>query len=165
MPRQQRRGPRTCDFTCRSCPIISPRFSYSGYGAPPPPSGTYGAPASGSNGYYPPPTAGGQYYYPNYVQDLQVLMVLGRAALVVFIILAIVVIIFLIVLACLYCCGGRGKNRADEQDYGTGVKPRAGAYQGPKQQQQGVGGRRQTDSAGYENEGQATCMRLARKPY
>ena len=91
-----------------------------------PPSSSYGAPSSytnvGGGGYYAPPPAGGGHLhapYPGYFSDLELLVKLGQAALIVFIIFAVVVVLFLLVMACVYCARG-GSRDSDHVTYYPG---------------------------------------------
>jgi len=73
--------------------------SYNGHN-----SGYHGGVVGGS-GYN--PGLGFGAIYPGYYGDLELLIKLGQAALIVFIVFAIIAVVFMLVLACLYCVGGQ----------------------------------------------------------
>ncbi len=65
------------------------------------------------------------YYYPGYADDIELLIKLGQAALIVFMILAFFLILFLLVWACLYCCRRGNDNDYNDYDDKEGIQPRA----------------------------------------
>ena len=117
-------------------------FSYNptnpGYGAP-----TYGAGGGYNNG-------GGLYYQPPYSgfeQDLELLVRLGQAALIVFMILAVVAVIYMLAMCCLGC--GVFGNRRAQDEYEEPYPQKTSSYNG----RSGGGG-------GQSNNGRGTELRI-----
>jgi len=76
-----------------------------------PPSSSYGSSSynAGGTGYY---SGSNPILYPGYVDDVQLLIRLGQAALVVFIVVAVIAALFMLITLCMYCLGGSGGGAA-----------------------------------------------------